>query len=67
VLKDVPCWGDMHTKSQKFTTPPIKYKCFIMFDANIKFDESKIKIMDIEPFASRWSQNTKMVKNKFKM
>jgi hypothetical protein len=53
VLKDVPCWGDMHTKSQKFTTAPIKYKCFTMFDANIKFDENKVEIMDIEPFASR--------------
>jgi hypothetical protein len=42
----------MHTKSQKFTTPPIKYK-FIMFDVNIEFDENKVEIMDIEPSTSR--------------
>lgn len=38
-----------------------------MFDANIKFDENKVEIMDIEPFASRWSQGTKMVKEILKM
>jgi len=57
----------MHTKSQKFATPPIKYKYFIMFDANIEFNENKVKIMDIEPSASRWSQSTKMVKEILKM
>jgi len=67
VLRDVPCWDDMHTKSQKFTMPPIKYKCFIMFNANNKFDENKVEIMDIEPFASRWSQGTKMVKENLKI
>ncbi len=48
----MPCWGNMHTKSQKFTIPPIKYKCFTMFDVDIKFDENKVKIMDIEPSIS---------------
>ncbi len=47
--------------------PPIKYKCFIMFNANNKFDENKVEIMDIEPFASRWSQGTKMVKENLKI
>jgi hypothetical protein len=36
-----------------------------MFDVNIEFDENKVEIMDIEPYASRWSQRTKMVKKNF--
>jgi hypothetical protein len=42
VPKDVPCFGDVCAKSQKLTTPSMKCKSALAFDATIQLDGSEV-------------------------